>query len=131
MNNCTFISNIGRDAEVRYMADGKPVTQWSIAVTSGYGDKQVTTWVNCSLFGERGEKVAQYIKKGSRIGVTGQIQLRGYQKDGVEKSSLELRVNDFTLLGNKDAQPASESQPKTQGRPNDGGFDDLGDDIPW
>lgn len=104
MNVCNFIGGIGRDAEVRFLPNGTAVAQWSLAITSGFGDKQITTWVNCNYFGERAEKVSGYIKKGSRIGVTGELSNRAYTtKDGVEKSSLELRVNDITLLGNKDS----------------------------
>lgn len=135
MNNCTFISNVGRDAEVRFLPNGKPVTQFSIAVTSGYGEKQITSWVNCSMFGDRGEKIAQYITKGTKVGVTGEITLRAYKaKDGAEKSSLELRVNDLTLLGGKPESGTQSDSDKSSGNSsaNDSSnFDNFDDDIPF
>lgn len=134
MNVCNFIGTIGRDGELRFLANGTAVLQWSIAVNSGYGEKQVTTWINCALFGKRAESVEVYVRKGQRIGVTGEISLRPYQKDGVDKTSLELRVNDVTLLGNKDAQQSQEGAPQAQRKQTastGGGFDDMQDDKPW
>lgn len=131
MNNCTFISNVGRDAEVRFLQNGTAVAQFSIAVNSGYGDKQTTSWVNCAMYGDRAEKVAPYIAKGSRIGVSGEISLRTFKaKDGTEKTSLELRVNELTLLGNKDDKPAKENKPQARKTQSDG-FDNMDDDIPF
>ena len=132
MNVCNFIGSIGRDAELRFLPNQTPVLQWSIAVNSGYGDKQITTWINCSLFGKRAEAIKDYVLKGQRIGVTGEIALRPYQKDGVDKTSLELRVSEVTLLGNKDAQPSKENAPKSDSKQSGGGFDeDFDDDIPF
>lgn len=134
MNSCNFIGNIGRNGELRFLPNGTAVLQWSIAVTSGYGDKQVTTWINCAFFGKRAESIKDYVIKGQRIGVSGEIALRPYQKDGVDKTSLELRVNEVTLLGNKDGQEVKESQPKrgnAQNKGTGGGFDDMQDDKPW
>lgn len=134
MNSCNFIGSIGRDGGLRFLPNGTAVLQWSIAVTSGYGDKELTTWINCSLFGKRAEAIETFVRKGQRIGVSGEISLRPYQKDGVDKTSLELRVNEVTLLGNKDVQEQKESQPKRdnlQNKRQSGGFDDIPDDKPW
>lgn len=134
MNVCNFIGTIGRDAELRFLPNQTAVLQFSIAVNSGYGDKQITTWINCNFFGKRAESVEQYVRKGQRIGVSGEIALRPYEKDGVQKSSLELRVNDLTLLGNKDNGTQQESQPKrepVQSGGSAGGFDDMDGDIPF
>lgn len=139
MNSCNFIGNIGRNGELRFLQNGTAVLQWSIAVTSGYGDKQITTWINCAFFGKRAESISNYVIKGQRIGVSGEIALRPYQKDGVDKTSLELRVNEVTLLGDKDAQQTQKSQPKRDSEQTGGNFnannasnfEDTSDDIPW
>lgn len=100
MNVITFTGNAGRDAETRFTPSGDAITSFSVALSSGYGDKKLTTWLNCSLFGKRGETLAQYIKKGTLLGVVGEFQARPYTtKDGDEKISLEVRVSDVTLLG--------------------------------
>jgi len=104
MNNLSATGNAGNDAEVRFTSDGTAIASWSIALTSGYGKNEKTTWLRCNMFGKRGETIAQYIKKGSQVGVNGEIALNTYKgKDGAEKTSLECNVQAVTLLGKKDA----------------------------
>ncbi len=111
MNIFTGIGRLGRDAEVKYTQAGKAVTTFAVAIEEGFGDNKVTSWLDCVLFGERGEKLAEYIRKGDRIGVTGSIRLDTYTtRDGAEKSKIALRVADLTLLGDK-----REGQPNTGG----------------
>lgn len=108
MNNWNFTGNIGNDAEQRFITSGDSVVQFSVAVKSGFGKKAATTWARCAMWGKRGEAVLPYLKKGQLVGVTGEAALREYEKDGVTRSSLEVRVNDLTLLGKRDDDaPAS------------------------
>lgn len=102
------------------------MTTFSVALASGYGEKKITTWLNCSIFGKRGEAVCGYIKKGTLVGVSGEFTARPYQKDGVDRLSLEVRVNDVTLLGGK---PQSDKQPDEPAPP--GLNDDFEDSIPF
>ena len=137
MNSCNFIGRIGRDAELR-QAGGKPVASWSLAVDVGYGQNKSTVWLDCSLWGERAEKLAGYIRKGDRIGVHGEIGVRQYESNGQEKTSITLRVADVTLLGEKRADdrpsvPASREKVKAAARQDArdqaAAFED--DDIPF
>lgn len=134
MNNLNFTGNCGRDAETRFTAKGDAITSFSVALTSGYGDSKLTTWLNCSMFGKRGEAVSQYIKKGTQVAVSGEFAARPYtSKDGVEKLSLDVRVNDLTLLGSKNDnvhEPRTESKPEQKeynadNLPKDGFEDDI------
>lgn len=121
MNNFSAIGRLGRDAEMRYTQGGKAVLGFALAVDKGWGDRKQTVWFDCSLWGDRGEKLAEHLKKGDRIGVTGEFGTR--EHDG--KTYLTLDVRDVTLLGGKPAtKPAQSSQPR-----NDGPFPD--DDIPF
>ena len=120
MNLLTAIGNIN-NPELRFLPDSTPVLQFSFALNSGYGQKQVTTWLNCSLFGKRAQTLADMVKKGDKVGITGELTNRKYtDKSGVEKYSLECRINDLTLLGKKDDagdtnyQPQQDNAPKTQ-----------------
>jgi single-strand DNA-binding protein len=126
MNQLNAIGRVGKDAEIRYTNDQTPIATWSLAISSGFGEKAVTTWLNCSLFGKRSEKLAQYITKGSQMGITGEIVLREYtDKEGFKKSSLECRVSDLTLVGgkqtNSEARQPAGTEPGSN-LPND--FDD-------
>jgi single-strand DNA-binding protein len=133
MNNCSFIATLGRDAEIRYTSSQKPITQFSIAVNSGFGDHQVTTWINCNFFGTRGEKVAQYLLKGTTIGVIGEIANRKYQdKQGNDKWSLELNVSNVTLLGQKSKDDTTTRPSQNNRSQRDASdFSDINDDKPW
>lgn len=109
MNNCSFVGRVGRDSETRFTPGGKPVTSWSLAVDSGFGESKQTIWLDCSLWGERGEKLAEYIKKGSLLGVTGELGQREHEG----KTYLKLNVRDVKLCGSKpegSAKPARGTQ---------------------
>lgn len=126
----TIAGNLGRDADVR-QAGKDNVCSFSVASTDkGRGGEKSTTWVRCSLWGKRGEALAQYLTKGSKVTVAGTLTQR--EHDG--KTYLELRVAEIELQGgNRDARPAASSA-----RTSGGGFDDqdyggnAGDDgIPF
>ena len=120
MNNWSFTGNLGRDAETKYVGESS-VTEFSVAVKSGYGDKATTTWAKCAMWGDRGEKVAQYLTKGQAVGIVGELTLREYvKKDGGNGASLEVRVSDMTLLGKKgdgDSGDNGFSEPKRENKP--------------
>ena len=102
MNILSAIGNLPRDAELRFLPDSTPVLSFSVALNSGYGDKAQTDWLDCSLFGKRGESLAPILTKGIKVGVTGELSTNKYKtKEGEEKTSLRLRVNAVTLTGNK------------------------------
>ena len=131
MNAWQFTGNIGKDAESRFLPNGDPVVSFSVGVKSGYGDKATTTWARCSMFGKRGESVSQYLTKGQLVGISGEVRLREWNDEqGQKRSSLEVRVNDLTLLGKKDGQQAA--QPRQQApapQQSAGDWDDS--DIPF
>ena len=138
MNSWSFSGNLGRDCEKRFTPSGDAVVSFSVGVKSGFGDKATTTWVNCAMGGKRGEAVAEYLKKGQLVGISGEVTLREYQdKEGQKRSSLDVRVNDLTLLGKKEGGSDSREKQHRQApsqyvppKPT-GNFDDLGDDIPF
>lgn len=124
MNSYNAIGRVGKDAQTRYTQGGESVTGWSLAVESGWGDKKQTLWLDCSLWGKRGEKVAEYLVKGVQVGVTGELGTR--EHDG--KTYLTLRVADVTLIGGKaEGKPTSKGAPVEQH--SDSPFPD--DDIPF
>jgi single-strand DNA-binding protein len=97
MNQGTFIGRIGKDAVTRFTASEKAVTGFSVAVDVGWGDNKKTLWLDCAAWGERFQKVGEFIKKGDRIGVTGEVGTR--EHDG--KTYVTLNVREVTLLNEK------------------------------
>lgn len=135
MNVFTFTGNLGKDAEQRYTPDNNSVVSFSVAVKSGFGQKEKTSWVKCSIWGKRGEGVFPYLKKGSLVGVSGEFVLADWtDKDGATRVSAEVRVNEVTLLGGKPSdnrvaeKPANEQSRQGASRATAGDFED---DIPF
>lgn len=114
MSNCiSFVGRVGRDAELKDVG-GNKVLSFSLANDVGFGDKKKTNWLNCNLWGKQGESVARFVTKGKQIWVSGELSTREYTgKDGTNKTSLEVRVNQLDLVGGKseNAEPAQESAP--------------------
>lgn len=132
MNAWQFTGNIGKDAESRFLPNGDPVVSFSVGVKSGYGDKATTTWARCAMFGKRAESVSSYLTKGQLVGISGEVTLREWNdKEGQKRSSLEVRVNDLTLLGKKDGQQAAQPRQQAPAPQQSGGFSDMDDDIPF
>lgn len=100
MNSLTIAGQLGRDAEVRFLPNGDPVANFSVADSQGK-DKDAIWW-NCQLFGKRAESLAQYLTKGQSVTVTGSVSQRKYiDKNGAEKISTDVRVNDIALQGGR------------------------------
>lgn len=134
MNNWNFTGNLGRDCETRYLPNGDAVVSFSVGVKAGYGDKATTTWARCSMFGKRADAVAPYLLKGQLVGVSGELSEREWNdKDGQKRTSMEVRVNDLTLLGKRDGaaapQPARQQPARPPAPAPAGGYED--DDIPF
>ena len=137
INVCTFSGRLGRDSEVKYTPSGTAILEFSLAVDTGFGDKKTSFWLKCSMFGDRGQKLSQYLLKGQQVIVSGEFSPREYQSgDGTTKVSLELRVNAVELVGSKqdggqrDA-PAPAARQQAPEAKNGSPFDDMDDSIPF
>ena len=131
MNNISVTGNLGRDAEIKHLPSGESVTEFTVAV-SGFKKDAPPMWLRCSLFGKRGESVAKYLTKGSRIGVTGQLQVREWDaKDGAKKTSVEIRANDVTLLGSKSDGQRSGGGQRSEPFPESDPVGGTDDEIPF
>jgi single-strand DNA-binding protein len=95
MKTITIAGNIGRDAEVRRTQSGDAVTSWSVAVEDRTQKEKSTIWFKCTLWGKRGETLAQYLTKGGRVAVSGELGLEVYEG----KTYLTIRADQVTLLG--------------------------------
>lgn len=117
INVFTASGRCGQDMEVKYTSSGKAIGQFNLPVETGYGDNKKTSWVTCKVFGERAEKLAQYITKGSPVTVTGAFQLDEWEKDGVKHSRPCILVNDIQLPPQQQGgQQAPQGQQRQQQR---------------
>lgn len=91
--------NLTKDAELR-QAGNSQVCGFSVAADTGFGDKKNTLFFSCSLWGNQGAALAQYLKKGNPVTVIGEMSEREY--DG--KQYKEIRVNSIKLQGGGQSQ---------------------------
>jgi single-strand DNA-binding protein len=117
MNSITIAGTLGKDAEVKYLANGDAICNFSVADSQGR-DKP-TMWWNCGLYGKRAESLSQYLVKGQAVTVTGSVSEREWtSKDGEKRKSMDVRVNDVALQGGrKDAEPQEERRQATKPAP--------------
>jgi single-strand DNA-binding protein len=133
------LARIGKDAEVRYTPGGAAVANVSLAFTYGKkGDdgKRPTQWVDASLWGQRAESLAPYIKKGGQIvAYLEDVSIQTFTKgDGTQATKMVARLVDLEFVsGGDQASSQPKPQPKPQAAPQShgSGFDDMDDDIPF
>jgi len=142
VNKVILIGNLGRDPETRYMSSGDCVTNFSIATSDKWVDKQSgektekIEWHNIVAFRKLGEICGLYLKKGSSIYCEGKLNTQKYTgKDGVEKYQTKVIIDSMQMLGGKNNEPNQENKavkPKNEKQVNQvqssSGFDD---DIPF
>ena len=97
MANFKDVCRIGKDAVTRFTQGGKSVTGFSAAFDTGWGDNKKVHWLDVSGWGERYEKVAQYLTKGSQVLIEGDIGTREHEG----KTYLTLTLSDLKLIGGK------------------------------
>lgn len=150
INKVILVGNLGKDPETRYMPSGKAVTNFSIATSESWTDKQSgdkqerTEWHNVVLFDKLGEIAAEYLRKGSQVYIEGSLRTRKWQdKEGKDRYTTEIVGRDMQMLGGRGGASGggggSGGGETRQSRPapaedrgpapsDDGGFDD---DIPF
>jgi single-strand DNA-binding protein len=106
LNKAMILGRLGQDPVVKHQTDGGQVTSFSLATTNTSNrngeKKESTEWHNCVAFGRTAEIAGQYLKKGSQALVEGSLRTSKYKdKEGNERSSTSIVVNQLTLLGGK------------------------------
>ena len=140
VNKAIIIGRLGRDPETRSFANGGKVCNLSVATSETWKDKsgerqERSQWHSVVIFNEGLAKIAeQYLRKGSRVYVEGQIETRKWQdKDGADRYATEIVLRPYkgelTLLdgtGERREEPRQEAQGSGRGFSSD-----LDDEIPF
>lgn len=120
--------------EVTTAQSGMKIAKLSIALSERHKDKEgqwqeKTTWVSIKLFQKTAEFIESYVQKGDIVYVDGKLNQEKYTgKDGVEKTIMTIKVDEFKKLSGKSDKPTS------QASDNHGNVKEpqrLDDDIPW
>lgn len=139
VNKVILIGNLGRDPEVRTFQNGGKVCNLRIATSETWKDasgerKERTEWHSVAIFQEGLVRIAeQYLKKGSKVYIEGQLQTRKWQdQSGADKYSTEIVLQGFggvlTMLDGRDGNSGEQSQGNYDAPAQDR---DLADDVPF
>lgn len=149
LNTVQLIGHLGRQPEIRYLPNGDPVANVSIATSDKWTDhasgerREHTEWHRVAFFGRLAEIAGQYLHKGSLVYVSGQLRTHAWtDSDGVERYSTDVRADTLRMLGSRPDEgraPRQEgaTRPRGHSRPQPPvvavscGFDDMNDDIPF
>ena len=102
VNSVTLVGRAGRDPEVRYFESGSMVANLTLAVNRRSRDDE-PDWFNLEIWGKQAQVAADYVKRGSQLGIIGSFQLDSWtdRNSGEERSKPVVRVDRLELLGSK------------------------------
>ena len=104
LSKVTLIGNLGSDPEMRFTADGKPVTSFRMATSRRYNtstgeSKEETDWFRITVWGKQAEQCNQFLAKGRQVYVEGRLHARNWEgQDGQTRTSLEVTANQVLFL---------------------------------
>ena len=154
INKVILIGNLGVDPETRYTQGGAPVTNFRLATSEQWRDKQSnenrerTEWHSVVCFGRLAEIAGEYLRKGSKVFVEGSLRTSSWESDGQTRYKTEIIANDMQMLdgrgggmggamGGGDMDGGSSapqrSAPRAAPEPiaDPDTMDDFADDIPF
>ena len=111
LNKVMIIGNLGQDPEMRYTANGAPVTTFTVAVNRNHqtpeGErKEETEWFNVVAWRQLAEQCSQYLQKGRRVFVEGRLQTRSWDgADGQRRQRIEVVAQSVLFLDRAQGAP--------------------------
>jgi len=116
INKVIIVGNLGQDPEIKYTAGGAAVTTLSIATSDSWKDKdsgmdqERTEWHRVVLWRRLAEIAGEYLKKGSKVYIEGQLQTRKWEQEGQTRYTTEIIARDMQFLDSKGSSNASSTQ---------------------
>jgi single-strand DNA-binding protein len=111
----TLIGNLGRDPEMRYTPDGRPVTQFSMAVNRSSKNQagewvEETEWFRITVWGNQAERAAENLRKGGKVYVEGRFRTREWEgQDGAKRTALEVTADQIVNLERRSRDDAGDA----------------------
>ena len=119
VNKVILVGTLGKDPETKTFPNGGSVTQFSIATTEVWNDKQtgerkeMTEWHRIVLKNKLGEIAQQYLRKGSKVFIEGSLRIRQWtDQNGQERYTTEINGTSMQML---DSKGENQAQPQNQG----------------
>ena len=139
INKVILVGNLGRDPETRYLPSGGAVTNVSLATSRSWKDrdsgeqKEKTEWHRVVFFNRLGEIAGEYLKRGSKVYVEGELRTREWEKEGQKHFTTEIVATEMQMLdskgGNSDYEKNNNSSIAAPSSLSDS--DMVDDDIPF
>ena len=125
INSVTLVGRAGRDPEVRYFESGTVVANLTLAVNRRNREDE-PDWFNLEIWGKQAQIAADYVKKGSLIGITGSFKMDSWKdrNTGEDRNKPVVRVDRLELLGSKRDSDNSNFQ-------SNNSFNQNNDEIPF
>ena len=143
INKVILVGNLGQDPEVKYTAGGAAVTTLSLATSESWKDKDTgtdqekTEWHRVVLWRRLAEIAGEYLKKGSKVYIEGQLQTRKWEQDGQTRYTTEVVGRDMQFLDSRGGSSSSDNSSSYEDANQDMGSQNLpdsgitDDDIPF
>ena len=125
INSINLVGRAGRDPEVRYFESGSIVANITLAVNSRSRNEE-PDWFNLEIWGKQAQVAADYVKKGSLLGITGSFKLDQWsdKNSGENRSKPVVRVDRLELLGSK-RDSFGNATPNNQSSVNNQNHEDI------
>lgn len=121
LSHFIFTGRLTQDASVRTLATGKKVLSANVAINTGYGEYKKVMFVKVQMWGERGDKIVEYLKKGTAISCDGIPERNEYDtRDGQHYVEFLVTTNEINFVGSRPQAQQQDSAPS-----------DYPDDIPF
>lgn len=141
----TIVGNLTNDPELRFTPSGVAVANFTVASTPRTYDKNRSEWVdgetlfmNCSIWRDAAENVAETLTRGMRVIVTGRLKSRSFEKDGAKRTIVEVDAEDVgpslryaSAKVTKTQRGAAQAPQQRAGRGDPWGSGKLTDEIPF
>ena len=129
MNKVILVGNLTRDPELQTTSSGVPVCRFSLAISRRYANaegERGTDFINIIVWRNQAENCAKYLKKGSKVAITGSIQTGSYDaQDGTKRYVTDVVAQEVEFIGSRqsgDSQVGSKDE-------DDGGLTPIDDDT--
>lgn len=110
MNIVNIIGNLTKDPEIRYTTGENPtaICRFGLANNEGYGENKRTNFLNIVVFGKQAENCEKFLKKGSKVAITGRIQTGSYERVDRKVYTTDIVANSVEFLSGSGEKPAEE-----------------------
>ena len=121
INKVILVGNLGRDPETRFLPSGGAVTNVSLATSRSWKDrdsgeqKEKTEWHRIVFFNRLAEIAGEYLKRGSKVYVEGELRTREWEKEGQKHFTTEIVGNEMQMLDSKGGSSDYETSNSSSG----------------